>query len=53
MRLNPDVVPTNMHVGEVIRLKVSAEHHSTFEDQVNVTLVNKERSKHSLNHRSI
>lgn len=47
MRLNPDVEPRNMHVGEVIRLKAAAEHHSTFEDQV-VTLVNKERSKQGL-----
>ncbi|WP_078543880.1 CAP domain-containing protein [Litchfieldia alkalitelluris] len=47
MELNPDVVPTNMHVGEVIRLKPSASHHSSFEDQV-VKLVNQERAKQGL-----
>lgn len=47
MRLNPDVVPTNMHVGEVIRLKPDAAHHSAFEDQV-VALVNQERAKQGL-----
>lgn len=47
MRLNPDVEPRNMHVGEVIRLKPAAEHSSTFEDQV-VTLVNQERQKRGL-----
>lgn len=47
VRLNPDVVPTNMHVGEVIRLKASAGHHSSFENQV-VQLVNQERAKHGL-----
>ncbi|MCK0471975.1 CAP domain-containing protein [Halalkalibacter sp. APA_J-10(15)] len=53
MRLNPDVEPLNMHVGEVIRLKPEASHHSTFEDQV-VALVNQERAKvglRSLHHR--
>ncbi|OIJ10796.1 serine protease [Anaerobacillus alkalilacustris] len=47
MRLNPEIEPRNMHVGEVIRLKESAEHSSTFEDQV-VTLVNQERRKNGL-----
>ncbi len=47
MRLNPDIIPTNMQVGEVIRLKAAAEHSSTFEDQV-VKLVNQERSKQGL-----
>jgi uncharacterized YkwD family protein len=47
MRLNPDVEPRNMHVGEVIRLKPSASHSSTFEDQV-VQLVNKERASRGL-----
>ncbi|WP_245308258.1 CAP domain-containing protein [Halalkalibacter urbisdiaboli] len=47
MRLNPDVEPRNMHVGEVIRLKADATHHSTFEDQV-VALVNQERAKQGL-----
>jgi len=54
MRLNPDVEPRNMHVGEVIRLKPSAGHHSAFEDQV-VQLVNQERAKRglkALNHRA-
>lgn len=54
VRLNPDVVPTNMQVGEVIRLKAEASHHSTFEDQV-VALVNQERAKQglkSLQHRA-
>lgn len=48
MRLNPEVEPRNMHVGEVIRLKAAAEHSSTFEDQV-VKLVNQERAKRGLN----
>lgn len=47
MRLNPDIEPRNMHVGEVIRLKAAAEHSSTFEDQV-VALVNKERRNRGL-----
>ena len=47
MRLNPDVEPRNMHVGEVIRLKADAAHHSAFEDQV-VALVNQERAKNGL-----
>lgn len=54
MRLNPEIEPRNMHVGEVIRLKESAEHHSTFEDQV-VNLVNQERARRglkALNHRA-
>lgn len=54
MRLNPEIEPRNMHVGEVIRLKESAEHHSTFEDKV-VALVNQERAKRglkALNHRA-
>jgi uncharacterized YkwD family protein len=48
MRLNPDVVPTNMQVGEVIRLKPEASHHSAFEDQV-AALVNQERRQRGLN----
>ncbi|WP_078553635.1 CAP domain-containing protein [Bacillus alkalicellulosilyticus] len=47
MRLNPEINPRNLHVGEVIRLKESATHHSTFEDQV-VSLVNQERAKQGL-----
>lgn len=47
MRLNPEIEPRNMHVGEVIRLKASAEHSSTFEDQV-VTLVNNQRRQRGL-----
>ncbi len=47
MRLNPDVEPRNMHVGEVIRLKPDAAHHSAFEDQV-AALVNQERQKNGL-----
>lgn len=47
MQLNPDVDPLNMHVGEVIRLKPSAEHSSTFEQQV-ADLVNKERTSRGL-----
>lgn len=47
MTLNPNVQPMNMHVGEVIRLKASAESPSTFQDQV-VQLVNAERAKHGL-----
>jgi len=47
VRLNPDVEPRNMHVGEVIRLKPTAGHHSGFEDQV-VQLVNQERAKRGL-----
>src|SRR5690554_4711485 len=47
MQLNPDVDPYNMHVGEVIRLKESAEHSATFEEQV-VSLVNRERTNRGL-----
>ncbi|WP_182102724.1 CAP domain-containing protein [Niallia taxi] len=47
MELNPDVQPLNMHVGEIIRLKPSAESPSTFQEQV-VKLVNAERAKHGL-----
>ncbi|WP_163969791.1 CAP domain-containing protein [Oceanobacillus halotolerans] len=47
MRLNPNVEPTNMLVGSVIRLKSSAPSPSNFEQQV-VNLVNKERSKQGL-----
>ncbi|WP_246941599.1 CAP domain-containing protein [Bacillus pinisoli] len=47
MRLNPDVEPTNMHVGEVIRLKETASNHNSFENQV-VQLVNQERAKQGL-----
>jgi uncharacterized YkwD family protein len=54
MRLNPTVQPTNMHVGEVIRLKASASTPSSFEEQV-VQLVNQQRAKaglKSLTHRA-
>lgn len=47
MRINPDVEPRNMHVGEVIRLRPEAQHHSTFEERV-VELVNQERAKAGL-----
>lgn len=47
MQLNPDVDPYNMHVGEVIRLKESAVHSSTFEQRV-ADLVNKERANRGL-----
>jgi uncharacterized YkwD family protein len=47
MALNPSVQPTNMHVGEIIRLKASAESPSTFQAQV-VKLVNAERAKNGL-----
>jgi uncharacterized YkwD family protein len=47
MKLNPNVEPRNMHVGEIIRLKASASSPSTFEEQV-ATLVNQERAKHGL-----
>ncbi|WP_083465350.1 CAP domain-containing protein [Thalassobacillus sp. C254] len=47
MRLNPEIAPQNMHIGEVIRLKPEAEHHNQFEDQV-VELVNQERSRNGL-----
>ena len=54
MQLNPKVQPTNMHVGEVIRLKASASSPSNFEEQV-VQLVNQQRAKaglKSLTHRA-
>nr|WP_245746107.1 CAP domain-containing protein [Evansella caseinilytica] len=54
MRLNPEIDPYNMQVGEVIRLKAAAEHHTQFEDQV-VQLVNRERANRglgALNHRA-
>jgi uncharacterized YkwD family protein len=54
MQLNPTVQPTNMHVGEVIRLKASASSPSNFEEQV-VQLVNQQRAKaglKSLTHRA-
>lgn len=47
MRLNAEIEPRNMQIGEVIRLKAAAEHSSTFEEQV-ATLVNKERGKAGL-----
>ncbi|MFA9560107.1 CAP domain-containing protein [Evansella sp. AB-rgal1] len=47
MRLNPEIDPHNMQVGEVIRLKEAAEHHSQFESQV-VQLVNRERAQRGL-----
>lgn len=47
MKLNPNVVPTNMQIGEVIRLKASAQSPSSFEEQVAV-LVNKERTSRGL-----
>ncbi|MCM3651962.1 CAP domain-containing protein [Metabacillus litoralis] len=54
MQLNPTIQPTNMHVGEVIRLKASASSPSSFEEQV-VQLVNQQRAKaglKSLTHRA-
>lgn len=47
MELNPSVEPRNMHVGEVIRLKPTAESPSTFQNQV-AQLVNAERAKNGL-----
>lgn len=47
MQLNPNIVPTNMQVGEIIRLKASASSPSSFEDQV-AKLVNAERAKQGL-----
>jgi uncharacterized YkwD family protein len=47
MRLNPTIEPRNMQVGEIIRLKPSADSPSNFEDQV-AQLVNAERSKRGL-----
>lgn len=47
MQLNPTVEPTNMHVGEVIRLKATASSPSGFEQQV-VQLVNQQRAKAGL-----
>ncbi|GGA62054.1 CAP domain-containing protein [Ornithinibacillus halotolerans] len=47
MRLNPSVVPTNMQVGSVIRLRATAPSPTTFEEQV-AQLVNQERAKHGL-----
>lgn len=47
MQLNPTVQPTNMHVGEVIRLKASASSPSSFEEQV-AQLVNQQRTKAGL-----
>ncbi|WP_078596798.1 CAP domain-containing protein [Evansella clarkii] len=47
MRLNPDIDPLNMQIGEVIRLKPSAEHHTQFEDQV-VEIVNSHRANNGL-----
>jgi len=47
MRLNPNVVPTNMQVGSVIRLRATAASPTTFEEQV-AQLVNKERAKQGL-----
>ncbi|MBM6619475.1 CAP domain-containing protein [Bacillus suaedaesalsae] len=47
MRLNPNVEPTNMHVGEIIRLKADASSSSSFHDQV-ASLVNQERAKAGL-----
>lgn len=54
IQLNPTIQPTNMHVGEVIRLKASASSPSSFEEQV-VQLVNQQRAKaglKSLTHRA-
>jgi uncharacterized YkwD family protein len=54
MQLNPTIQPTNMHIGEVIRLKASASSPSSFEEQV-VQLVNQQRAKaglKSLTHRA-
>lgn len=47
MRLNPDVVPTNMQIGSVIRLRATAPSPATFEEQV-AQLVNQERAKAGL-----
>ncbi len=47
MRLNPEIEPRNMQIGEVIRLKPEAVHHTAFEDQV-VALVNQERTRRGL-----
>ncbi|WP_047985240.1 CAP domain-containing protein [Ornithinibacillus californiensis] len=47
MRLNPNVVPTNMQVGSVIRLRATAPSPSSFEEQV-AQLVNQEREKNGL-----
>ena len=47
MRLNPNVVPTNMQVGSVIRLRATASSPTTFEEQV-AQLVNQERANHGL-----
>ncbi|WP_026907614.1 CAP domain-containing protein [Paucisalibacillus globulus] len=47
MRLNPNVAPTNMQVGSVIRLRATASSPTTFEEQV-AQLVNQERSKNGL-----
>ncbi|SES78550.1 uncharacterized protein, YkwD family [Oceanobacillus limi] len=47
MRLNPNVEPLNMQVGEVIQLKATASSPSGFEEQV-AQLVNDERAKRGL-----
>ncbi|WP_010095649.1 CAP domain-containing protein [Ornithinibacillus scapharcae] len=47
MRLNPNVIPTNMQIGSVIRLRPTATSPTTFEEQV-AQLVNQERAKHGL-----
>ncbi|MGG3799571.1 CAP domain-containing protein [Metabacillus fastidiosus] len=47
MQLNPTVPEKNMQVGEVIRLKATAQSPSSFEEQVAV-LVNKERTSRGL-----
>lgn len=47
MRLNPNVVPTNMQVGSVIRLRATASSPTTFEEQV-AQIVNQERAKQGL-----
>jgi uncharacterized YkwD family protein len=47
MRLNPNVVPTNMQVGSAIRLRATATSPTTFEEQV-AQLVNKERANAGL-----
>ncbi|GIO26279.1 CAP domain-containing protein [Ornithinibacillus bavariensis] len=47
MRLNPTVVPTNMQIGSVIRLRATASSPTTFEEQV-AQLVNQERAKQGL-----
>lgn len=47
MRLNPNVVPTNMQIGSVIRLRETAKSPASFEQQV-ANLVNAERAKHGL-----